>query len=278
MTRSAYISTDILLLMLSLGSCSARHAEPVSRVDEIEACDSLPSTVKSLVSAIAAGDSVTFASLVSYPLERPYPLKNIADSAEMVSYFSTIADDSLVQVIVTSGPAQWQEIGWRGWTIDDGHYLWADDKIYNIPYISAAERRAIAELTEREMASLPDGLGRGWTPVGCFVAESGDIMRLDRNETPSDSPFRLMSFKPGKDKSVGKPVYIMYGTREIEGSIGNVSYRFGSDSRQPARLLEIYPSDSDAHRLTTGDDDKATVTDLSGGYWLDLTAVRTPSK
>ena len=52
-----------------LTGCGNRSSSE-SNVEEVENCDSLPTTIKLLVRAVADNDSIGFARLVTYPIQR----------------------------------------------------------------------------------------------------------------------------------------------------------------------------------------------------------------
>ncbi|MDE6378204.1 MAG: hypothetical protein K2K72_05610, partial [Duncaniella sp.] len=53
---------------------------------------SVPDEVRPVAEALLADSAAAFASAVSYPLDRPYPLHAIEDSVQMVNYYPTMVD------------------------------------------------------------------------------------------------------------------------------------------------------------------------------------------
>lgn len=240
-----------------------------SQVEAIAQCDSLPLPVKELVKAVNANDSAAFASFISYPLSRPYPLHDIADEAAMRGYYTTIMDDSLREVILTSPPDAWSEAGWRGWTVADGEYLWIDNELYNINYVSARERNMIASLVKRDMESLPASMRNGWSPEGCYVSERGEVYRIDRALAERAEPYRLSIYDSVRSLS-GEPRTTYYGAMFTEGTMATPVYSFG-EKNGPSVLIEPYLADSDGERVTIVDaDGNETVATLTKAYWLDI--------
>ena len=124
----------LLLLLLPFSACD-RSKSVSAATSGIEQSDSIPEEVKKLVSIVAKDDSAAFSTIVSYPLSRPYPLKDIETSEQMKQYYSVLVDDSLKSVIVTSRPEDWEKYGWRGWGLKGGAYVWLDTEIYDVSYL-----------------------------------------------------------------------------------------------------------------------------------------------
>lgn len=131
--------------------------------------DEAPEELTTLGEQIAAGNAKAFAKACSYPIERPYPLRNIADTASMESYFPVMIDDSIKQVIKSADSSRWHNTGWRGWTLDNGEYLWWDGDLYAVNYVSAAEKALLKRLADEEMESLAPELRKGWRPYFCLI-------------------------------------------------------------------------------------------------------------
>lgn len=208
--------------------------------------DSIPQVVKNVVKAIYENDAALFAKEVGYPLQRPYPLKDIQNEAEMKDYYGIIVDDSLRNVVVNSGPEDWQKYGWRGYSLDDGFYIWVDESVYAVDYVSGKERQIIDSLLRVEKNSLPSQIRNGWEPVLTLISDDGaNIYRIDRKvATEADSAplYRLSVYDLSGDKvDLGKmPETLLEGHIEIEGSASVVSYVF---PQKDGKEYVIYPDD-----------------------------------
>lgn len=285
----------LLAAPLLFAGCGNKRSHSGSAVSEIEASDSIPQSVKSLVQAVADGDSARFASLVSYPLARPYPLRDIKDSVEMVKYYPRLVDDSLRNALTHSGPRHWGEYGWRGWTLDDGALLWVDDNLYEVEYLSAAERSERDSLAQREIASLSPELRGAWIPETCLRdTVTGTVYRLDahhpdhkgkRHPKKGDHRkgdtialpdadnleetviYRLAGY-PGAANLSGHPAVVATGRKHTEGTAGTVLYIF--ETPDATRIeLEPSPADSDSPRLRLSTLPDSVIT-LTPAYWRDL--------
>ena len=178
----------------------------------------MPEEVRRVVEATESRNPADFAGICDYPVERPYPLRDIEDSASMVKYYDILVDDSLSNVITRSSRADWDEYGWRGWTVRDGGYIWIDGKIYNIPYVSKAERKMIRKLMEEEKRTWPHHMRRGWHPAACLKSEvDGKVFRIDASDDESastDSLYR-MSVYDSDSLLTADPSEVMTGKLDI---------------------------------------------------------------
>ncbi|MDE7402059.1 MAG: hypothetical protein K2M87_01455 [Muribaculaceae bacterium] len=267
-----YIKITTLLLALTSGglltSCHKSEASDNSAVSSIEASDSLPTGVKRLVRTIADNDSDGFAKLVSYPLQRPYPLHDIENEDQMRHYYHKLVDDSLRNTVTKSGPAHWSEFGWRGWSLDDGTYVWVDDNVYAVNYVSRHEQRMLDSLRSAEVRSLPESIRNGWQPVLCLRSSSdGTVYRIDSRTAKTDdnsNHYRLAVYNGGTglDRVPGK---LLDGSMQSEGTIGNIIYEFHDAA---GTSLYIEPDSPDGgSRLYNSQD---SVVMLQRAYWHQL--------
>lgn len=200
------------------------------------ASETIPAGVQEIIRTVNNSDIDGFARIVRYPLERPYPLPAIEDARQMRAYYTTLVDDSLRRIIIGG---QWSGAGWRGWTVDDGRYVWSDgDSIYDIGYTSAAELTEMAQLTAAEMASLHPSLRGAWQPVCCYRGESY-LLRIDSN--PAEV-YRLAIYAPDAQAS-DLPAHVLFGNISREGSMLDISYVFPAGT-EGTYVIDTAPADS----------------------------------
>lgn len=242
---------------------------------------SLPPEVKNVVKAAKDKSPQEFAAVCEYPVERPYPLRDVADSIQMVEYYDVLVDDSLRNVVASSKPSDWDKLGWRGYTLLDGSYLWIDGRVYSIPYVSKAEKQLITSLSEEEMKSLPPQMRQGWHPAGCLMdTVGGTIFRIDANsrpDAPSDSAFRLSVYPLGADLSA-MPGDAFAGFMRVEGSAGVRTYYFRDAA---GNSMEYSPDDTggDSMIVFKPSDGSPMSYKVLKTYWRDrLAAADTVSK
>lgn len=293
---------SILTTGTMLCSCGSRERQASDSLS-VAASDSLPVEVTEIVNAVVADDGKSFSTHVNYPLERPYPLKDINDEKEMQAYYNVMVDDSLKNVIAKSTNHDWSEEGWRGWTVKDGQYLWVDGTVYEVNYLSAREKNMKDSLVRQEKASLPSALSKGWIPQWVMEdQEEGTVYRIDADSLVmvsasssrnGEGEYRLSVYLNGGDLR-RHPERVVRGRRIMEGSMGNLNYYFDDqitkglpDSAE--YMIEIYSETGTPriyHRLrkdmkgkkgkpldknqVSGEySDSLTSHDLKKIYWLD---------
>ena len=260
--RNLYL-LPLLCAVGCLGAC-----RPAARPDitELEKCDSIPKSIKRLVRAVADNDSSEFASLVSYPLVRPYPLKDIESPEQMKGYYSVMVDDSLRRVLTDSRPDDWKEYGWRGWSLKRGEYVWIDSDLYAVDYLSGRERQMLDSLTHAEMSSLAPEFSEGWTPEMCLQTHGDNaVLRIDSRKDMSMIPrYRLLIYPAGSDLH-GAPAYTLNGYRDTEGTAGTRVYMFTAPSGREVRFSPDIPDGS-----TPVVEFPDTIVPVNQTYWLDL--------
>lgn len=247
-----------------------RHSQAGrTAVEAVEQSDSLPVAVKKLVRAIADNDSDGFAHMVSYPLQRPYPLRDIENADQMKAYYKNMVDDSLRNAVTHAGPDRWSEYGWRGWSLDDGRYIWVDDQVYDVQYLSHKEKKALDSLVNVEIQSIEPSIRKGWRPVMCLRnTVNGKIYRIDTNTHDhggDTSRYRLAVYNPDSDLEA-LPTQLIEGALEEEGTIGSIVYHF-CDKDGHYITVEPETVDSPTARLTESGD---SITELQRVYWHEL--------
>lgn len=217
--HSQYIPAAAILLLIA--SCSGNKKKELPGV---------PDDVRPVAEAIVNDSPESFASVVSYPIERPYPLKNVEDSSEMVKYYSTLVDNKLKKTVEEAPDSAWQQDGWRGWTLgNEGLFFIDSGKVYEMNYISKRETQMLDSLQNEEIATLEPNMRQGWIPVTCVVdTVSGAVFRIDSQETTNPPIYRLAGYAAGTDLG-GDPTLVLYGTLELEGSMANRFYHFTDD-------------------------------------------------
>lgn len=280
------ILTLLTFVILVFGSCSRSRGGQESEDISTTPHDTLPAVVPEIVKAIEENDPAKFASKVSYPIERPYPLRNIEDSAAMANYFPVLIDDSLRHVLKNADKSRWTEAGWRGWTLDDGKYLWIDGQLYSIDYVSAAEKALKNLLIKQEMESLHPDMQQGWLPEMCLLGVAdGTIYRIDlKSDTQNPdsakdedevSDFRLAVYSRDSDLH-GRPRRVLNGKRHSEGSASTRWFHFDDGNGTVAEYY-IDGSDDSEPVITVITPRNDTITrPVERVYWLDYVAKPRP--
>lgn len=252
---------------------SSEKTELSDDTDNTSSVDTiLPETVKKLTNAVEKNDAESFASIVSYPLERPYPLRDIADSITMKMYYPIMVDDSIKEVITNAEPENWSSSGWRGWTLHEGQYIWIDEKIYQVNYLSKAEKALMDMLVRDEMESVPSEYRKGWVPTLCLSAvDGGEIFRIDRKKgklkKDSVDVFRLAIYKAETDLAK-RPDYVLEGNSITEGTAGIISYEFNNQNMY-AKYINDATSDEAVPQIIFRNNGEERVYQVKNIYWRD---------
>lgn len=270
--RKFQICLSAFLAVCFSVSCTNSRKSDASNYDLIMGNDYIPKVIKNIIKAVYDNDSHAFAKEISYPLRRPYPLKDINDEKEMETYYATLVDDSLRNVILNSTPDDWEKYGWRGYGLKDGSYLWIDETLYDINYVSAREKSLIDSLTMIEKNSLPRRLGEGWEPILTLLsANDGKIYRIDIKTSAGTQPgslYRLSVYNSpdNTDALLKMPDEMMDGYMKSEGTAAVVSYIF--PDRNGGEYV-IYPDDpSTGNPILVSPEGRES--DLTKSYWHEL--------
>lgn len=232
--------------------------------------DNLPEDVKPVAIAIIEDSPSEFAKAVSYPIQRPYPLHDIKDSAEMVKYYPTLVDDSLKNVVRQTPDSLWQQFGWRGWSLSDGSYLWVDaGKIYAIDYLSAREKEQLDSLRKKEISSLTPNMRKGWVPVLCVIdTVDGDLFRIDIDSVGDSNLYRLAGYASTASLS-GPPSILLYGHLDEEGSMSTRLYHFADSTGTKAEYSPDILEDDSVPTIEMVKRGKTKKIPVKPTYWLD---------
>lgn len=264
----------VALAIVPLASCG-KGKSAASDISAIENSDSVPAGVKKFVKVVAEGNEKEFAAIVSYPLSRPYPLKDIKNPREMESYYKVMVDDSLRNVVTHSGPRRWENRGWRGWALEEGQYVWIDDSIYDVPYMSIREKALRDSLSAADIRSIEKSLRKGWQPALCLRGDDGSVYRIDVKDLKGEeSVYRLAIYSPQSDLT-GAPAGLLTGHRDMQGSALVTTYYFkGSDSMEVVYVADISGDSTPALEFTYPDGSRSLIP-VNPVYWLDLVPVGT---
>lgn len=258
------ILTGMCLSSVALSACHDAKAEKESS-DTAYTATRPDAALKELMRAISESDAPGFAAICIYPIERPYPLKSIEDSVSMVDYFPVIVDDSLKTYISKSKLDDWENYGWRGWSIGDSKPLWFDEGVQIIDYISPAETGLRKILAREEIMSLAPQYREGWTPVMTLIEIDGDkVFRIDSHK----DTYRLMGFdKAEKVRDI--PSILLIGNVTTEGSAGSPVYAFSDSTGMEAEYLpEAEPPVS--IYIRNPKQKKEISFRVRRGYWRDI--------
>lgn len=244
--------------------------------DSIEGDPEMTEELKTLMGSMVHGEKEIFASLVSYPLERMYPLHNIQDSASLVSYFDTLVDDSLKTVLKNTRVSDWGEFGWHGYSFSDGEYLWWNGSLVGMNYYSQKELEMRDALIQKELASLSPTLTEGdWTVYECLIPSDSPYCAIRLDVLPfedEEDQYRLAFYENGADLNA-EPALVLLGSLDIQGSFGTHNFYFSNKEGNVTADFVYSPyeyMEEEGTELTLRVKGKETVIPIRFGYWLDL--------
>ena len=252
----------LMLSSFAMGACNDAAGKK-GQADSGE--ESRPdAAITKMMRAISDGNAEGFAAICVYPVQRPYPLKDIDDATAMADYFPVLMDDSIRDVMKHRKPADWERFGWRGWSFGDDTPIWYDDGVQGIDYVSKAERGLIRILSREELMTLSPEYRDGWTPVATLIGiDHGNVYRIDSK----GDVYRLMGFD-SPDNVGGVPSLIMSGSLDLEGSADSRVYVF-SDSI--GGKIEYLPDGEPPVRIfisRPGSEEESE--NVRPGYWRDV--------
>lgn len=176
--------------------------------------------ITKVMQSIIDGNSDALASVTSFPIWRPYPERQITNATDLKAVFNILFDDSIRQDLKHYSVKDWEQMGWRGYMLNDGQYFWTDDNgmLSAINYESTNLKEYRNTLTEEESQSLDES--NQWCTIDCLLSLDGTtFLRLEKNE---DKVQRLHVFTHDKEES--KQHMVFNGTMELQGSCGNNVY------------------------------------------------------
>ncbi len=235
--------------------------------------------IGAIMKSIADGDANTLASLAIYPIERRYPLRNIASSSDMVKRFAQIFDQKFRNRMKSSKASDWHSYGWRGYSYGEDNALWVYDSLTIINYYSPQEKALYDQLVKKEMASLHESLrGQGWYPSCCYKdITDGSIVRVDIRTKQAkkeeifyvrrNDEFRMSIYPKGNDL-MGKPQLVLNGNVTIEGSANMMDYCFKNGETKIEFGDSFFEDEKELLRIVIKD--KEMTHEIIPCYWLDL--------
>ncbi len=175
-----------------------------------------------LIELFQRNNQQAISQAVRYPLNREAPIPAINSPAEMLKRFDQVFDHQLKQKIARSAPQQWQEMGWRGWMLDNGAVWFDGEKITAVNYSSSAEQQYKEQLIGAQKKALYPALRNLKAPVLNFKTQSYAV-RIDEL---NNGKYRYASWKANKPQSAKPDLILNQGSVRFDGSGGNHSYHF----------------------------------------------------
>jgi hypothetical protein len=179
-------------------------------------------SIQKLINTFKAKDKAKIADLISYPLRRQYPLKDVQNKNDLIKRFDDIFDKDFLDKVAKSKISDWSEVGWRGIMFDDGA-LWINDdgKIVTVNYQSSKEKQLLVNAIQADNNQLPKSLQDFEKPAYLIFTKNYKI-RIDEK---AEGIYRYAAWKIKNAKSE-PDIIIENGVMEFQGSGGNHTITF----------------------------------------------------
>jgi len=176
-------------------------------------------SINNVIELFKSNNVDKISDIISFPLDRQYPIPSIKNKSEFNKRFSEVFDKILIDKIANSKIEQWSEVGWRGIMLDYG-IVWmanSDGIITAVNYQSDFEKKLRSDLIAKEKENLHISLRTFENPT-YKVKTKTSLIRIDEL---SGHKYRFASWKIGAEESSMPDVIIDNGELEFEGSGGN---------------------------------------------------------
>jgi hypothetical protein len=180
--------------------------------------------VTDFIDCIKSQEKEKLISMISFPIDREYPIPSIRDGKEFLKRYNEIFDDTLTKMIVSSKPStDWSAVGWRGIMLLDGEiWLDYDGRLIGVNYQSKYEENEKARLIKLEKSKIHQSIREFENPI-CILETTKYRIRID---DLGEYNYRYASW-PLKSKMSDKPdIIIKNGEYKPDGSGGNHSFVF----------------------------------------------------
>ncbi|MCD9854062.1 hypothetical protein LUD75_05075 [Epilithonimonas sp. JDS] len=203
----------LILLMLIFNLSFAQNELDKNEIENIQ----------KLINLYKAKNINGISKIISYPLEREYPIPSVKNEADFKKRFDQIFDKKIVDLISNSKIEQWSEVGWRGIMLNRGD-LWieSDGTITALNYQSDFEAKQKKDLITRQKTKLHASLKSFLLPVYKFKTKNY-LIRIDEQ---ANNKYRYASWKIGSSESSKPDMILTDGEWENDGTGGNHTITF----------------------------------------------------
>lgn len=184
-------------------------------------------------------------NLISFPLDRAYPIPSIKNKDELKKRFNEVFDSKLISMIANSKIEDWSEVGWRGIMLNNGILWLGDEKIFRINYISEFEVNLKKDLLKKDKEQLHYSLNNFLSPIHKIKTDNY-LIRIDElecKESKDCSNYRYSSWKKNISESSKPDLVLIDNKIEYSGSGGNHSYSFKNNNYTYIININVLSSD-----------------------------------
>lgn len=197
----------------------------VESVEEPSAPEPLEN-IRIIMQSIIEGDAEKLATVTAFPIYQAYPLKDISNADDLKRSFDILFDDSIKNVLRKATIDDWSYVGWHGWMMYDGNYLWTteDGLLRLVTYESKARNDYVQKMRAAEQQDLNES--KDWYTHSCFLAQdSSTFLRLET----MDGVQRLHVFTHEEEPHWQHLVF--NGTLSWEGTCNNEDYWYAYEGK-----------------------------------------------
>ena len=197
--------------------------------------------VQYFVDCIKNTDIDKLDSILSYPIQRPYPIPPISNKQELKNRYSEIFDDRLTTLVANSNIKEdWSDVGWRGIMLKDG-VVWLDydGRFITTNHTSDKEKALKEKWIEDEKSLLYAELKEFKKPIHTVETDKF-IVRIDLLE---NQKYRYASWSKDSNISNKPDLVLNNGEWTPDGSGGNHYFTFTNGEYRYTIYVNILGTD-----------------------------------
>lgn len=189
-----------------------------------------------VISVVKEGKEA-ISKIISYPLDRIYPIPPVRNEKDFLERYELFFDDELIQSILNSDPqTDWENGFGATWLVaDETTLLLGIEEAYEeespkIRHIPISDKELICQkaLIDAERSELHESLSALIYTV-CLMETDTYMIRIDCVEENEDgSIFRYAAWKRGSSISDTPDCILSNGIEGVEGSGGSTTYYFAN--------------------------------------------------
>ncbi len=232
-----------------------------NKVQEEKLKEDVIAGINNIIELFNNKDVDKISNIISYPLQREYPIPSIKNKEEFKLRFNEVFDQYLIDKIANSKIEQWSEVGWRGIMLDNGD-LWitnSDGIITTVNYQSDIEKKLIIDLIEKDKANLHVSLKIFESPTYRIKTKTS-LIRIDE---VSENVYRFASWKKNEKESSKPDIIMSNGVLEYDGTGGNhyIIFEDGSTKYKVYRFIMGAEEDTPDVTVEIEKDEKTLLTE-----------------
>ncbi len=175
--------------------------------------------INNIIDLFKKKDVDKISNIISYPLQRDYPIPSIKNKEAFKLRFSEVFDQYLIDKIANSKIEQWSEVGLEGIMLDNGD-VWitnSDGIIISVNHRTDIGNKLRKDLIEKDKANLHVSLKTFENPTYKIKTKTS-LIRIDE---VGENKYRYASWKKNEKESSKPDIIIDNGLIDYDGTGGN---------------------------------------------------------